>query len=554
MQIPLYSLRTGILAHLAFLIVSAMLLINVVMVKFSERDLLQAKINTGRLLLHTLEHRVEYQITNGQKKMVDLGSDPQFKRDVAQLLQVGGFSGVLVVDREGIKAFTSGSWVEADKGAFSISREALATGKWSFDFHGSAWGVIWLAHEGINMSIPLVSKGHLIGAVTIGAHLGSLYETLRRSEKVILIYILLNTIILMLFGVYLLSRIVVKPIHKLLSITEEFKEGEAFPRLDGSSRNEIGRLFRSLNMMLKRLDENKKELKDHISSLEKANQEIKKAQYEIIKSEKLASVGRLATGVAHEIGNPIGIVLGYLELLKGEGLKEAERRDFLDRIDSEVTRISQIIRQLLDFSRPASREPRQINVHGLVMETMEILGPHPMMSHIEIQSDLKAVEDTIWTDPSQIKQVFLNIMMNAADAMGNDEPSDDAAVKSLTIKSMNKGDYIELSFTDTGSGIPEQELGHIFDPFYTTKDPGKGTGLGLSICFRIVEGLGGSIRAKSALGKGTTITIEIPIYRMEDESQRSEEAVVSQSRKPSEGQSLSEVEVDHDSTTSPNCR
>jgi signal transduction histidine kinase len=145
-------------------------------------------------------------------------------------------------------------------------------------------------------------------------------------------------------------------------------------------------------------------------------------------------------------------------------------------------------------------------------------------------------------------------MMNAADAMGNDEPSDHAAVKGLTIESMNRGDYIALSFTDTGPGIPEQELGHIFDPFYTTKDPGKGTGLGLSICFRIVEGLGGGIRVKSTQGKGTTFTIEIPLYRMEDGSQRSEEAAVSQSRKPSEGQSLSEVEVDHGSTTSPNCR
>jgi two-component system NtrC family sensor kinase len=553
-QIPFYSLRTGILAHLAFLIVSAMLLINVVMVKFSERDLVQAKINTGRLLLHTLAHKVEYQLTNGQKKWADLGSDPQLERDISQLLQVGGVSEALVVNREGMRTFTTGSWGGAVNEALSISREALATGKWSLDFRGSTWGVIWLAHERVNMSIPLVSQGHLMGAVTIRAHLGPLYETLRRSEKFILIFILLNTVILLLFGISLLSRTVVGPIHKLLSITEEFKEGEAFPNLEGgASRNEIGQLFRSLNMMINRLDENKKELKDHISSLEKANQEIKKAQYEIIKSEKLASVGRLATGVAHEIGNPIGIVLGYLELLKGEDLNEEEQRDFLCRIESEITRVSQIIRQLLDFSRPASIEPRPINIHDLVMETINMLSPHPMMSSIEIRSDLKAAKDTVWTDPSQIKQVFVNIIMNAADAMGKTDILEDAAaVRRLTIKSINSGDSIELSFTDTGSGIPEHELGHIFDPFYTTKEPGKGTGLGLSICYRIIEGLGGHIHAKSSQGRGTAIIIKIPLFRTQEEGQRSEEAV-SGSRRPSRGQSLSKVEVGHGSTTSPNC-
>jgi signal transduction histidine kinase len=259
--------------------------------------------------------------------------------------------------------------------------------------------------------------------------------------------------------------------------------------------------------------------------------------------------------VAHEIGNPIGIVLGYLELLKGEDLKEEGSQDFLDRIESEITRISQIIRQLLDFSRPSSSEPRKTTVHGLLTETINMLSPHPMMSRIEIRQELKATQDTIWTDPNQIKQVFLNIVMNAADAMGDAELTDnDAAIKRLTITSMNAGDDIELRFTDTGTGIAKQELGHIFDPFYTTKDPGKGTGLGLSICYRIVEGLGGAIQAKSIQGKGTTIIIRIPLYRVKDESQMWERGVASQTRRPLKGRLPSEVEVADDSTTRPHCR
>ena len=494
------------LAHLAFLIVCAMLLTNVVMIKFAERDLIQAKLQTGRLLIHALGKMAGYEIIDSHRKWADLKSDHIFKRQITQLLQEGGFSDVLMLNKEGLKAFSSGSWGKAERNGLSISREALTTRKPSFRFYGSTWGVIWLAHKRVGMSAPMLCNGRLIGAVTIRSDLSPLYETLRKSEKIILIYIILNTIILILFGIYLISRTVVKPIHKLLRITEQFKEGEPFPQLEHSSRNEIGQLFRSLNMMLKRLDENKRELETHISSLEKANQEIKKAQEEIIKSEKLASIGRLATGVAHEIGNPIGIILGYLELLKGGDLSNEERGDFLGRTESEITRISQIIRQLLDFSRPASGEHRQTGVHELIIDTVNMLKPQSMMAEIEVGLSLEAANDIVWADPNQLKQVFLNVIMNAADAMRDCGPG-----KTLTIETAGKEGLVELRFTDTGLGIEEQELFHVFDPFYTTKEPGKGTGLGLSICYRIIEGLGGAIRAESPAGKGAIIIIDIPL-------------------------------------------
>ncbi|UCF82211.1 MAG: HAMP domain-containing histidine kinase, partial [Desulfobacteraceae bacterium] len=502
----------GILTHLTLLIISAMLLINLVMVKFSERDLIQSKIKTGRLLLHILEKRVGYAIAGTHENWDKLGSAPKFKSEINQLLLNGGFSDLLIVSREGIKVFSAGSWGEAEKEALSISREAAATKKEGFDFYGSTWGVIWLAHERIKVAAPLFVQGRLIGAATICGHLEPIYQALRKSEKIILIYIFLNTIILVMFGIYLLSRTVVKPIHALLRITEGFKDGEPFPQLAETSQNEFGQLFRSLNMMLKRLDENKTELRSHISSLEKANKEIRKAQNEIIRSEKLASVGRLATGVAHEIGNPIGIVLGYLELLKKGGLSQEERNDFLNRMESEITRINDIIRQLLDFSRLTSGEPKETSVHKLILELVDMLKPQPMMAGIQLQPVLKAGTDTVWTDPNQLKQVFLNVIMNAADAMSPGEASRATGTKALTIESLDMDDSIELRVTDTGPGISEQELGHIFDPFYTTKEPGKGTGLGLSVCYRIMEGLGGAIRAESTEGKGATIIIDIPLY------------------------------------------
>jgi two-component system, NtrC family, sensor kinase len=505
-------LRTGVLAHLAFLIVSAMLLINMVMVKFSEKDLIEAKLQTGLLLLNSIEQKVGNHITNQHRTWAHLESDRRFKKEINRLLRAGGFSGALVVNRDGAKVLGYGSWGEREQEGLSMCRDTLVTKRHSRDFSGNTWGVIWLANERVKISSPILFEGRFLGAMTIYAELRPLYEKLRKSEKIILIYILLNTIILVLFGIYLLSKIVVRPIHRLLSITEQFKGGEQFPNLEDSSPNEIGRLSRSLNMMLKRLDENKKELKAHISSLEKANQDLRKAQDEIIKSEKLASVGRLAAGVAHEIGNPIGITLGYLELLKDETLSKEESRDFLKRMESEISRISQTIRQLLDFSRPASGEMEQTGIHDLIMETVNMLKPQPMMAHIKIRPVLQVSRDSVRADPNQLKQVFLNIIMNAADAMTSEEFPDDETAGTLTIKTIDAEDSIELRFEDTGSGIPKQELAHVFDPFYTTKDTGTGTGLGLSVCYRIIEGMGGSIRAESIQGEGTTIIIDIPLY------------------------------------------
>ena len=338
-----------------------------------------------------------------------------------------------------------------------------------------------------------------------------------KSEKVILLYILMDTLILAVVGIYLLSRIVVKPIHKLSKMTEEYKEGDIVPSTLGeASGNEIGQLSRSLNIMLKRLDENKSELKAHISSLENANKELQQAQSEIIKSEKLASVGRLSAGIAHEIGNPIGIILGYLELLQKKELAEDEKKDFLNRIESEIKRINRIIRQLLDFSRPSNGQPEETHVHDTIIDTVNILSPQPMLEDIQINLELKASTNTVLSDPNQLQQVFLNIIMNAVDAFSEKSVSKNIN-KELTIKSLDSADSIELRFIDNGPGATDEELSHIFDPFYTTKEPGKGTGLGLSVCYRIVEGLGGTIAAESTLGEGTTVIVTLPLYTKKNE-------------------------------------
>jgi len=341
-------------------------------------------------------------------------------------------------------------------------------------------------------------------------------------QKIVFFYILLNTLFLALFGFYLIYRSTIRPINRLVKRVEEFKEGDTFFLTSGAEQNEFGKLSSSLNVMLRRLEDNKAELKTGIRSLEKANLELQQAQEEIIRSEKLASVGRLASGVAHEIGNPIGIVLGYLGLLEGSDLNDEERRDFINRIEKEIGRINRTIRNLLDFSRPSKGEMRVVSVHKIIGDMVDILKPQPMVSDSEIFLDKGTKKDTVLADPDKLKQVFLNLSMNAIDAMGAGQSKDESQKNTLSIqtslstetkadKRVNKS-KIHIEFIDNGSGIPAEDLTRIFDPFYTTKEPGKGTGLGLSVSLRIIEDIGGDIKVKSEPGKGTKIIVILPIH------------------------------------------
>ncbi len=518
MNLPSFGLRAGILAQLVFLIIAAMLLVNIAMLDFYKRDLVRAKAETGKVLIRALAQNTGRLIEYGQGLLKELESNTNFKRDVSELLSNAGFSGIILVDHSGEPAFIANLSAEKTQRGLTLARAAMGGTESSVTYHGIAWGVLWLDKKEMNVSAPLLFDGKSLGGITIAASLLPTYRLIRQSEKLVLLYIVLDAIILALVGIYLLSRIVVKPIHRLLRMTEEYKDGDMIPSIQGIPRNEIGDLSRSLSNMLHRLDDNKKELEKHISSLEEANRKLRDAQKEIIRSEKLASVGRLAAGLAHEIGNPIGIILGYLELLRKEHITDQEREDFIHRVETEITRVNRIINQLLDFSRPSSGKKKENGVHELIMDTINMLKPQSVMNDIEVNPQFKAASDTVMADPGQLRQVFLNIILNAADALSGDQTKEGPATRQISITSDNPSDYlIEIRFTDNGPGIDEKELIHIFDPFFTTKEPGRGTGLGLSVCYRIVEEYGGEIRAESVLGKGMTIIVTLPLYNKETE-------------------------------------
>ena len=395
----------------------------------------------------------------------------------------------------------------------------------SVQFYGKTFGVFWHQRKYIFISAPLTNPDHHIAGMKVAViELDSLYKALRQAQKIVVLYILANFILLVSFGVYRMSRLIIRPIHRFIKMTDDFRAKDRFYFSYGKNHQEFNQLSKALNHMVDTIETDKKNLKHSLDELEHANKQLKTAQQEIIKAEKLASVGRLSAGIAHEIGNPIGIVLGYLDLLKlRPALKTDETgQDFLKRAQDEINRINRVIRQLLDFSRSTPENVDAVTMHDLISETIKILADQPFMSGITIQSKLAATSDTVVLDREQIRQVLINLIINAADAIKANSQTEAGLITIETEfvpghhdLAIDSQPTFSLKITDNGAGIDQSDIDYVFDPFFTTKEPGKGTGLGLWVSYMIIDKARGRISVESKQGKGTMVGILLPLFLLE---------------------------------------
>ena len=342
------SLRTKVVLSLTFLMASAMLLIGTVMLKVSQRDLVRAKVEQGLVLKTAVERLLMTSVERG----IDLAKSSSLLAG----LQTGSLENmtpwkITVVDQNGLVAYSGDDNEKAGKQPVTTLKRVIQFGAESVSFSPAPQSFWPQLPEKVVIAAPLFKDRKVIGALQLEATLADVRQSLVGSQKLLLFYIVLDILVLVAFGAYVFSKLVVKPVQKLVLTAESFQEGDVIPDVSAGEQNELGKLSKALNAMLQRLAENKQELRQHISSLEQANLELQRVQQEVIFSEKLASVGRLAAGIAHEIGNPVGIVLGYLELLQRKDIDEGERLELVGRMGNEIQRVNQTIRQLLDFSR-----------------------------------------------------------------------------------------------------------------------------------------------------------------------------------------------------------
>jgi len=498
------GLTFNIISMLSLLLVLAMLMTVFVMDIFWQRDLVRSyavraeEVHSLLLQDEGLTHHL-------------LAWDNNGKALLGFLKKTGAHGGVLL---DSGSAMHSIGGIISYKGKLQeLAKQALLAHRSHRFLAGVSWNVIVPAKKYLLIAQPLSLQGLSNGAIALLYPLEPVYASMRRSQQAVFGYLLVNFIVLFVIGLFRFHRIAVRPVEELVLMTDAYEEDGAIPFLSLENGNSFGQLSSALNRMLQRIEEDKKKLLQSVTSLEEVNKELVASREEIVRAEKLASVGRLAAGLAHEIGNPIGVVQGYLGLLQQDDLIESERNDYARRSEKELQRINGLIRQLLDFARADSGRQENVSMNSLLQGLVEMVSCQPFMDGVQVSVDLTASRDNVRGDGDKLQQVFLNCLFNAADAIASlarKKGKIDIKTKLVHAES-SKQASIEILIADNGAGIAKEDCANIFDPFFTTKEPGKGTGLGLSVAYSIVEGHGGGMRVESLRGKGTMFFVVLPL-------------------------------------------
>jgi signal transduction histidine kinase len=341
--------------------------------------------------------------------------------------------------------------------------------------------------------------------------------------NVTLLLAAIDIAILVLFGGVFLDRTVISPVRRLASAAEKVAAGDYSLRVEGVEGNEVGQLAASFNRM--------------VEGILEAQERLRRSEKETFRSEKLATVGQLAAGVAHEVGNPLMAIRGYAEHLRKHPTGETELKECLDKVVEETKKIENIVRGLLSVASPGNGREGTTDVNAVARDTVEMLSYRNLFHEVEVRLELGDTPRAAILE-DRFRQVLLNLVMNALDAMkgrgrvsirtwvmegwspGRRSPmrrraTDPAGMDGTPLRAAGSGTGggVAVAVTDTGGGIPAADLPLLFDPFFTTKEPGKGTGLGLSVSRTIIEGAGGEIRAESEEGKGATFLVVLPSAR-----------------------------------------
>jgi len=387
----------------------------------------------------------------------------------------------------------------------------------------------WLSGPGTLLHVNTVMKdgGPLVGRLEFTLSLDDINSELTGVKKFLVIYIILDCAIIIGFGFFFLSGSIINPIRRLTEAASRIAGGSFGERVEIRSDNEIGLMASSFNKMAVKIEE-------EINTLERVNSELLSAQEEVLRSSTLAATGRLAAGIAHEIGNPLGAVGGYLQILERGSLDKAEEKDIIVRAGREVTRIDSIVREFLEFSRSEKKPLQNVDVNALLLESITALEGHPDFGAIELKTEFGRDLPPVRINEGKLRQVFINLLVNAAQSMSVSGRAGVVAVESglrkVLVKGANirrrKGDkplapgqeayrnFVFVTIRDNGSGISEEEARKIFEPFYTTKEVGKGTGLGLFVSESIVKTYGGEIDFESKVSEGSAFTVRLPCGRV----------------------------------------
>jgi two-component system NtrC family sensor kinase len=339
-------------------------------------------------------------------------------------------------------------------------------------------------------------NGQIDGILYVGI-LEQKYVDIRQQTLFTFLAITLAGVLVSMVIAYYISKKISAPINKLVSASAEVARGNLEARVEINSNDELGELSDTFNSMASALKGRDEKLKEFTKS-------------KIMESERLALIGQLSANVAHELNNPLTGIVTYSHLLLEELPTDDPNRESLEKIVIQADRSRDIIRGLLDFSRQRKPDKTLCDVNAVLNGCVSLLEKQALFHNIQISTNLNVNLPLTIIDPSQIERVFINIIVNAADAMEGYGNLD------LSTRLDPSDHFIEIEFSDTGHGIKKENLEKIFDPFFTTKDTGHGVGLGLAISFGIIKEHKGTISVESELEKGTTFIVRLPVTSEEE--------------------------------------
>ncbi|OQX54632.1 MAG: hypothetical protein B5M54_04860 [Candidatus Aminicenantes bacterium 4484_214] len=349
-------------------------------------------------------------------------------------------------------------------------------------------------------------EGNIIGMLYVGM-LEKPYIDLRNKVMLTFSSMAIASAFILLIILFLITSTIIHPVKSLVEATKKIAAGDLNHQVLIPYHDEIGELAHSFNQMTENLKKANQKLFQWGKTLEKRvaerTRELKEAQDSLIQSAKLASLGKMAAGVAHEINNPLTSILLNTHLLLEKLPPDAPQKETLELIAEETTRCASIVKGLLQFARQSPPQKSETDINSLLLSTLQLLENQAAFQNIEIKKSLSPHLPTLKVDQNKLKQVFWNMLINAAEAMPRGG--------TLTIETRLSPDqkHLEIIFSDTGVGIPQENLTKLFDPFFTTKS--SGTGLGLAVSYGIIKQHQGTIKVSSQVGQGTTFFVILPL-------------------------------------------
>jgi signal transduction histidine kinase len=322
--------------------------------------------------------------------------------------------------------------------------------------------------------------------------------------RLIALYMTVFALALLFVAYIVLTRTIVRPIEQLARAADKVATGARSLEVPHAGAREIADLGTSVRAMAGRLLSDEEKLRTKVNELTSTTKRLTETREQLEGSERMASVGKLAAGVAHEIGNPIAAIMGMHDLLDDGGLPTEDRADFLRRMRKETERIHVVVRDLLDYARPEAGPPsgkeHAASVSEIVADALALVKPQKEWRAIETTVDVPP-DARVALSPQRLTQVLLNLLLNAGAVAPNN----------VAVRARTQDGKVRIEVEDDGPGVPKDLRDRIFDPFVTTKDVGAGTGLGLSVCRGIVEAAKGRIYVDASYEKGARFVVELPL-------------------------------------------